>query len=90
MRRYEKLHQELLKKVEPKIKKSINSNPEKYREDVKQDLMEKIMKSTDNVKYEDVPGFYDFIKEVQKKKSQDASKRDKEEEESDVSRRASN
>ncbi|MBP1970311.1 hypothetical protein J2Z83_002429 [Virgibacillus natechei] len=82
MRRYEELHQELIKKVEPKIRKSINSIPEKYREDVKQDLMEKIIKSADNVKYEDVPGFYDFIKEEQKKKLnvQDVSKGDREEE----------
>ncbi|MEK4567042.1 hypothetical protein MKX54_20415 [Alkalihalobacillus sp. FSL R5-0424] len=57
----------LLEKVELKIKKTVSNIPLHDREDVEQDLKEKICLSTDKIDYDEVPGFFEFIeKEVMK------------------------
>ncbi|MEC2074437.1 hypothetical protein [Alkalihalophilus marmarensis] len=52
----------VLEKVDLKIKKSINSIPKKYQEEVEQDLKEKICNSLYRVNKGDTPGFFDFLK----------------------------
>ncbi|WP_099305761.1 hypothetical protein [Bacillus sp. Marseille-P3800] len=53
----------ILDKVDLKIKKSVGSIPQHYQEDVEQDIKEKICKSTDKIKFEDVPGFFEFVED---------------------------
>ncbi|WP_100012364.1 hypothetical protein [Lentibacillus sediminis] len=71
MKHSEDFYQQLLQHFQPKINKRISSIPEKYQEDVKQDLMEKIVKSIDNVDYDDVPGLHEFVKEEKEKLEQE-------------------
>ncbi|MBM7647033.1 hypothetical protein JOD45_003268 [Scopulibacillus daqui] len=56
---------DILKQMEPKIRKTLYSIPKSYREDVEQDLKLKIIQTIDNVKYEETPGFFEFKQKVQ-------------------------
>lgn len=50
----------LIEKMQPKINKSLSSIPEKFRDDVEQDVKVKILTSVKNVEIEKTPGFYEF------------------------------
>lgn len=54
--------------MEPKIKKSVQSIPWQYREDVEQEIKLKVMESIDNVKTADVPGFFEYTQNQAKRK----------------------
>lgn len=51
----------VIQRMEPKIRKSINSIPVEYREDIEQDIKLKLYKSVENVDYKDIPGFFEFL-----------------------------
>ncbi|TSB47879.1 hypothetical protein [Alkalicoccobacillus porphyridii] len=59
----------LIKKMEPKIKKSVQSIPWQYREDVEQEIKMKVMESIDNVKTVDVPGFFEYTQKEKRRKA---------------------
>lgn len=58
----------LIRKMEPKIKKSVQSIPWHYREDVEQEIKIKVMESIGNVKTVDVPGFFEYTKKEKRRK----------------------
>lgn len=58
---------EVLKTMEPKIKKTLFNIPINYRDDVGQDLKIKIMQTANKIKYEDTPGFFEFDQNVRRR-----------------------
>ena len=53
--------EEIVQALDLKIKKSLKETNSQNREDLKQDLLEKIIKILKSNKIEDVPSFFDII-----------------------------
>lgn len=51
----------VINKVEPKIRKTMNTIPSQFRDDVEQDVKLKMYKSFDNVDFNKIPGFFEFV-----------------------------
>lgn len=56
---------EIIELVQPKIKKVLFQTEYQSRNDLEQDLMEKIIKKINNNELKEVPGFFDFLEENQ-------------------------
>ena len=50
----------IINKLKPKILNSLNQTNIQNREDLKQELIEMIIKGLKNNKFEDVPGFFEL------------------------------
>ncbi|TQR20633.1 hypothetical protein [Psychrobacillus vulpis] len=53
----------ILKQLEPKLKSVLFQTSDDYREDLEQDLIERIIKIIKNNINHDCPGFFDFLGE---------------------------
>ncbi|WP_059104100.1 hypothetical protein [Shouchella shacheensis] len=51
-------NERLLRKMEPKIRKTLRHVPARQREDVEQDVKLKVIEASSNLRYSDVPGFF--------------------------------
>ncbi|WP_342601139.1 hypothetical protein MHB48_09165 [Psychrobacillus sp. FSL H8-0483] len=53
----------ILKQLEPKLRSVLFQTSNEYREDLEQDLKERIIKIIQNNILQEVPGFFDFLGE---------------------------
>lgn len=56
--------EEILKLMDPKIKKTVYATSLNSREDLVQEVKLKIIESIDNVKFEETPGFWEFKQKI--------------------------
>lgn len=54
----------ILELLEPKIKKSLYQTHYSFRDDLSQELIEKIIKYLKTIQLRKVPGFFEFIEEM--------------------------
>ncbi|MBC9722023.1 MAG: hypothetical protein H9W82_12180 [Lactobacillus sp.] len=54
---------EIIQLVQPKLKKVLNQTEYQSKDDLEQDLMEKIIIKIKNKDLRDVPGFFEFMEE---------------------------
>ncbi|MDQ0207454.1 hypothetical protein [Alkalicoccobacillus murimartini] len=60
--------EELIRKMEPKIKKSVRTVPWQYREDVEQEIKMKVMESIEKVNTYDVPTFFEYTQKEKRRR----------------------
>lgn len=58
----------VLRKVEPQIRRQMKAIPNRFRDDVEQEVRIKLFQSIDKVKFEKTPTIFEFIKNNQKRR----------------------
>lgn len=51
----------IIEKLEPSINKVLSQTPAEHREDLRQDLYEKIIRKVNQEDFDEVPGFFDLL-----------------------------
>ncbi|AST94653.1 hypothetical protein [Shouchella clausii] len=58
----------VLRKVEPQIKRQMKAIPNRFRDDVEQEVRIKLFQSIDKIKFENIPTIFEFIVNNQKRR----------------------
>ncbi|GAA0359169.1 helix-turn-helix domain-containing protein [Bacillus horti] len=53
----------LIKQFEPKVNQSLRKTPYQERDDLRQELQLKLLEAIYQFKIQDVPGFFDYVKQ---------------------------
>lgn len=60
----------MFKKMDPKIKKTLNAIPKNYREDVEQEIRVKMFEIINNFLRMDNPGYFEFQEMIEGEKNE--------------------